>query len=100
QRQQIEAVVLENGGQRTRVAAAHELEVTRGDLEAGNVAHAARAEQLPLERDERALALAPESSRRMEHVDVGRAVARPLEAMKQVPRFEQRRIERLAVKAD
>ena len=53
QRQQVEAVVLEHGGERPRVARAHELEVARRNLEAGHVAGPPRAEHLLLERDER-----------------------------------------------
>ena len=44
ERQQIEPVVLENRGERPRVAGADELKIARGNFEAGHVACAPRAE--------------------------------------------------------
>ena len=52
--QQVEPVVLEHVGQRLRVAAPHELEVARRNLEPGHVAVATCSQQLLLEGDQRA----------------------------------------------
>ena len=54
----------------------------------------ATSEQL----DPRRSGLAPEPARRMQHVDVRQPRADPLEAMKQIPRLEHRRVEHLPLK--
>ena len=58
QRQEIAAIVLENGGQRVGVARPHEMEIAAGHLEARDVACAADTQDLALQRDERTGVLA------------------------------------------
>src|SRR5207245_9707283 len=50
--------------------------------------------------DLRAVTGAPESPRRVEHVDVWERRADRLQPMERVPRVQHRRVERLAVEAD
>jgi hypothetical protein len=58
QRQEIAAIVLENGGQRIGVARPHEMEIAAGHLEARDVSGAADTQDLALQRDERTGVLA------------------------------------------
>ena len=108
-RDEIEAVVLEYGLERRRIARPQERKVASGNLEAGHVARALHAEQRPFERrqraafplrprkvDERARP-PPEAPCGMQHVHV-RAIdeRRPL-AVEGEAVLEQGHIERLAV---
>ena len=54
QRDQIQAIVLEHGLQRPRIARAHESEEPTGNLEAWNISHPGHVEQQPLQRREAA----------------------------------------------
>jgi hypothetical protein len=112
ERQQVAPVVLEDCGQRPRIAGAHELEIPAGNLKPGHVANAGGAEHVPLERHQRATRLlrcepvnvaaahaSPESPCRVEHIDVGQRPARRCHAVEQVPCFEYRCVEGFSVEA-
>ena len=114
EREQIEAIVLEHRRQRTGIAASDELKVALRNLEAGNVATTAMAEQLPFERAEGTARLSPLASRRSErapltplpepprdvqHVQVRQRRAGPGKPMVEIPRLDQRPVEALAVEA-
>ena len=90
---EIAAVVLEDARQEARVARSQELKVPRRDFEARHIVLAPRAEDLLLEHAERALVFLPEPSRRMQDVDVRLRRRDPVEPVKQIPRFEHRRVE-------
>ena len=104
ERQQVEPVVLEDGGERPRVARADELEVARGNLEARHVAACAArrgraCSSAPSEQPARRI-VAQKRRAGCSTSTCGRPRAGPREAMEQVPRLEHRRVERLAVEAD
>ena len=101
--------MLEHGRERPRVAGAHELEVARRESRSparrrrgarrGSAARARRASSRPSSARRPAVAsrtAAPDAARRRA------AAAAPVhvEPMKQIPRLEHRRVERLAVEAD
>ena len=84
-----------------RIARAEELEVPGRNLEARDVAGPARAEDLRSRTvSEQPTALAPETPRRDAARPRAAAAGRPGEPVEQIPRLEQRRVERLAVEAD
>src|SRR5207245_2956464 len=104
-------IVLEDRSGRPCIAGADEGEVARRDLESGHIASATRAENLPLEREERARRIAggdraaldlvgPEAPGRMEHVDMRQLAADPFQPVKEVSRLEHRGVERFSVEAD
>ena len=99
--------MLEHRFERTRIAAAHELEKTGRDLEAADVADAADVEQQALQRRQPASAFGgiirpalPQPSRGVQRIEVRDAVERHLHAVEQPPRLHHRHVERLAVVSD
>src|SRR6185503_10069292 len=101
QRQKIPSIVLEHCGKWAAISRSHELKVPPRNFKPRHIVMAARAEYLVLERSQRAAGafVAPESPSRMKRVHVVETRHRAVEAVVEISRLENRRVERLAVEA-
>ena len=108
---QIDAVVLENRFEGVRVALADKAEVARRNFEARDITDAVVAREMPLEhrqsttvvvqrRAGNGRALLPQAARRMQHVEMRQVAKVKREAVKEIPRFDQRQIESPAVEGE